>query len=152
MNTTSQPRLDYAKVAPHIFQAMLALEKAVLATGLEHSLLELIKLRVSQINGCALCVDMHFRSARKAGETEVRLNLLPVWREAEVYTPGERAALHWAEALTRLSTGHVSDEDFAIVSAEFSEVEVANLTLAITAINSWNRFGVGFKIPVGFYG
>lgn len=152
MNTTSQPRLDYSKVAPHIFQAMLALEKAVLATGLEHSLLELIKLRVSQINGCALCVDMHFRSARKAGETEERLNLLPVWHEVGVYTPGERAALRWAEALTRLSTGHVSDEDFAAVSAEFSEVEVANLTLAIAAINSWNRFGVGFKIPVGYFG
>jgi len=152
MNTLSQPRLDYSKVAPHIFQAMLALEKAVLATGLEHSLLELIKLRVSQINGCALCVDMHFRSARKAGETEERLNLLPVWHEAEVYIPGERAALRWAEALTRLSTGGVSDEDFAAVSAEFSEVEVANLTLAIAAINSWNRFGVGFKIPVGYFG
>ncbi len=152
MKTSSQPRIDYSKVAPHVFQALLGLEKAVLATGLEQSLLELIKLRVSQINGCALCVDMHYRSARKAGESEERLYLLHVWHEAEVFTPGERAALRWAEALTRLPGGHVSDEDFAAVSAEFTEVEVANLTLAIATINSWNRFGVGFKIPVGFYG
>lgn len=148
----TQPRLNYPKIAPHVFQAMLGVEKAVLATGLEKSLLELIKLRVSQINGCAYCIDMHTRDAKKAGETDERLYLLSVWHEAEVYTPGERAALRWTEALTRLSSGHVSDEDFAAVSAEFTEVEVANLTLAIVAINGWNRFGVGFKMPVGFVG
>lgn len=148
-----QPRLNYPKVAPHVFQAMLGVEKAVIASGLEKPLLELIKLRVSQINGCAFCIDMHSRDAKKAGETDQRLHLLNAWHEAEdIYTPRESAALRWTEALTRLSSGHVTDEDFAAVSAEFSEVEVANLTLAIVAINGWNRFGVSFKMPVGFLG
>lgn len=148
-----QPRLNYPKVAPHVFQAMLGVEKAVVASGLEKPLLELIKLRVSQINGCAFCIDMHSRDAKKAGETDQRLHLLNAWHEVDdIYTPRESAALRWTEALTRLSSGHVTDEDFAAVSAEFSEVEVANLTLAIVAINGWNRFGVGFKMPVGFLG
>jgi AhpD family alkylhydroperoxidase len=148
-----QPRLNYPKVAPHVFQAMLGVEKAVLTSGLEKPLLELIKLRVSQINGCAFCIDMHSRDAKKAGETDQRLHLLNAWHEVDgIYTPRESAALRWTEALTRLSSGHVTDKDFAAVSAEFSEVEVANLTLAIVAINGWNRFGVGFKMPVGFLG
>lgn len=131
---------------------MLGLEKAVHATGLEQPLLELIKLRVSQINGCAFCIDMHSRDAKKAGETDQRLHLVSVWHEAGVYTPREKAALRWTEALTRLSSGHVTDEDFAAVSAEFSEEEIPKLTLAIVAINGWNRFGVGFQMPVGFLG
>lgn len=129
---------------------MLALEKAASSTGLEQSLYELVKLRVSQINGCAFCVDLHSRDARKLGETDERLNLVCVWQEAYCYTSRERAALRWTEALTRLPGGHVSDEDFAEVSREFSEEEVANLTLAIVAINGWNRFGVGFHLPPGF--
>lgn len=111
-----------------------------------------MKLRVSQINGCAFCINMHFADARKAGETEQRLHLLNAWEETSLYTARERAALHWAETLTRLAGGHVTDEDFAMASSEFSEVELAQLTLAIVAINGWNRFGVGFRVPPGFGG
>lgn len=146
------PRLQYAKVAPAVLQALLGVQKAVNESGLEHSLLELVKLRVSQLNGCAFCIDMHFRDAVKAGEKPQRLYLLDAWAETTLYTPRERAALRWAELLTRLAGGHVSDADFSAVSREFSEVELANLTLAITAINSWNRFGVGFGMPPGFAG
>ena len=129
---------------------MFALEKAVSSTGLEPSLRELVKLRVSQINGCAFCVDLHSRDARKAGETEERLALVCVWPEATCFTPRERAALHWAEALTRLADGPVDDEDFEAVREEFSEEEIVNLTLAIVAINGWNRFSVGFAVPPGY--
>jgi AhpD family alkylhydroperoxidase len=129
---------------------MYALEKAASSTGLEQPLIEIVKLRVSQINGCAYCVDMHTRDARKLGETDERLALVCVWHEATCFTSRERAALRWTEALTRLAGGHVTDEDFAVVNAEFSEAEVTNLTLAIVAINSWNRFGVGFRLPPGF--
>jgi AhpD family alkylhydroperoxidase len=150
MNTEPTPRLAYWKAAPSVYQAMLALEEAARSTGLESSLYELVKLRVSQINGCAFCVDMHARDAKKLGETDGRLHLLAVWHEAFCFTPRERAALRWTEALTRLPAAPVSDEDFAEVSREFSEEEVANLTLAIVAINGWNRFGVGFRLPPGF--
>jgi len=129
---------------------MFALEKASSSTGLEPSLRELVKLRVSQINGCAFCVDLHSRDARKAGETEERLALVCVWPEATCFTPRERAALHWAETLTRLADGPVEDEDFAAVREEFSEEEIVNLTLAIVAINGWNRFSVGFAVPPGY--
>lgn len=129
---------------------MFALEKASSSTGLEPSLRELVKLRVSQINGCAFCVDLHSRDARKAGETEERLALVCVWPEATCFTPRERAALHWAEALTQLADGAVDDEDFATVREEFSEEEIVNLTLAIVAINGWNRFSVGFAVPPGY--
>jgi AhpD family alkylhydroperoxidase len=150
MNTEPAPRLAYWKASPAVYKAMLALEKAASSTGLEPSLYELVKLRVSQINGCAFCVDMHARDAKKLGETDERLHLVAVWHEAHCYTPRERAALRWTEALTRLPGGHVSDDDFAEVSREFSEEEVTNLTLAIVAINGWNRFGVGFRLPPGF--
>jgi len=129
---------------------MYALEKAASSTGLESALHEIVKLRVSQINGCAFCVDMHARDAKKGGETDERLTLVCVWPEATCFTPRERAALRWAEALTRLAGGHVTDEDYAAVSAEFSEEEVVNLTLAIVAINGWNRFSVGFRVPPGY--
>lgn len=150
MNTEPKARLEYWKASPAVFKAMMALEKAASSTGLEQSLYEIVKLRVSQLNGCAFCVDMHSRDAKNLGETDERLNLVCVWQEAYCYTPRERAALRWAEALTRLPGGHVSDEDFAAVSQEFSEEEVTNLTLAIVAINGWNRFGVGFHLPPGF--
>jgi AhpD family alkylhydroperoxidase len=129
---------------------MFALEKASSSTALEPSLRELVKLRVSQINGCAFCVDLHSRDARKAGEADERLALVCVWPEATCFTPRERAALHWAEALTRLADGPVDDEDFAAVREEFSEEEIVNLTLAIVAINGWNRFSVGFAVPPGY--
>lgn len=146
------PRLNYRKVAPAVFQAMRGVQQVVNESGLEHSLLELVKLRVSQINGCAFCIDMHFRDALKAGETEQRLFLLNAWAETSLYTPRERAALRWAETLTRLAGGHVTDEDFAVARSEFSEAELAQLTLAIVAINGWNRFAVGFRVPPGFVG
>jgi AhpD family alkylhydroperoxidase len=147
MNT--EPRLAYWKASQPVIHAMYALEKAASSTGLEPSLYELVKLRASQINGCAFCVDMHSRDARKAGEKEERLALVCVWPEATCFTPRERAALLWTEALTRLSDGPVDDEDFEAVREEFSEEEMVKLTLAIVAINSWNRFSVGFAVPPG---
>lgn len=146
------PRLNYRKAAPAILQAMLNLQKVVNECGLEKPLLELVKLRVSQINGCAFCIDMHAREARQAGEKEERLHLLSAWWEVSWYTPREKAALHWAERLTRLAGNHVTDEDYAKVRAEFSEAEIAALTLAIVTINGWNRFSVGFHVPPGFTG
>ncbi|HEU5395727.1 MAG TPA: carboxymuconolactone decarboxylase family protein [Verrucomicrobiae bacterium] len=148
----SEPRLNYRKASPPALQAMWNLQKAVNDCGLEHSLLELVKLRASLINGCAFCIDMHFRDARKAGETEQRLNLLSAWHEAPVYTARERAALRWTDALTKLAGNGVSEEDFAEARAQFSEAELVNLTLAIVAINGWNRFSVGFRVPPGFAG
>lgn len=148
----TEPRLNYAKVAPGTLQSMLLLQQTVDQSGLEASLLRLLELRVSQINGCAFCLDMHFREAKAAGETDERLYLLNAWREVELYTPRERAALGWAEALTRLSEQPPREDEFAAAREEFSETELAHLTLAIVAINGWNRFNVGFRTPPGFGG
>ena len=150
--TKSQPRLNYAAVAPETLNAMLALQAAANRGGLEESLLNLVKTRASQINGCAFCIDMHVRDARAAGETDERLYLLDAWPEVDVYTSRERAALAWAEVLTRLADARVSEEDFAAARKEFSETELANLTLSIVAINGWNRFNVGFRMPPRFGG
>ncbi len=150
-NNTDTPkaRLEHWKAAPEVMKAMIQLETAVRSSGLPMPLLELIKLRASQINGCAYCINMHFNDALKAGESVQRLNLLQVWDEVPyLYTPAERAVLRWTEALTRLPSGHVHDADFAEIRAHFSEAEVAKLTLAIATINAWNRFGVGFLLPV----
>lgn len=158
MNTTtlektqSQPRLNYAKAAPKTLQAMLAISEVVKQSGLEESLLYLIDTRASQINGCAFCIDMHIRDAKAAGETDDRINLLTAWREVDLFTPRERAALAWTEKLTRLADSHVTDEDFNAVRKEFTEEELANLTLAIVTINGWNRFNVGFRVPPRFGG
>lgn len=146
----SEPRLSLRTVPPAVFQAMMGLQKVVNECGLEHSLMELVKMRASQINGCAFCLDMHYHDARKAGETEQRLYLLNAWRESPGYTDRERAALHWTEVLTKLSANGVSDEDFAEVRSQFSETELVHLTLAIVTINGWNRFNVGFRTPPGF--
>jgi AhpD family alkylhydroperoxidase len=140
-----EPRLEFAKVSPETYQAMLTVSKYTSECGLEHSLLELVKTRASQINGCAYCIQMHTRDARKLGETEERLHLLPAWRETEIYTPRERAALVWTEALTLLTDGHAPDDVYAEVKAQFSEAEIAKLTLAIGVINSWNRIAVGLR-------
>ena len=146
---TTKARLEHWKAAPEAMKALLALEQAVRSAGIDPVQLEFIKLRASQINGCAYCMDMHFNDAVKAGVTSQRLQLLPVWREAaHLYTPAERAVLDWTEKLTRLPGGHVSDEDFAGIRAHFSGGEVARITLAIATINAWNRFGVGFRLPV----
>lgn len=150
--TKTQPRLDYSKAAPATLQAMLAISETVHQSGLERSLLNLVTTRASQINGCAFCLEMHIREAKAAGETDDRLNLLVAWHEVDVYTERERAALRWTERLTRLADRHVDDEDFAAARAEFSEAELANLTLAIVVINGWNRFNVGFKVPPRFGG
>ena len=138
-------RIEFGKASPEAYQAMLAVSKYTNECGLEHSLLELVKTRASQINGCAFCLQMHTRDARKLGETEERLHLLPAWREAPVYSSRERAALAWTEALTLLTEGHPPDDVYAEVRAQFSEEEIAKLTLAIGVINSWNRIAVGLR-------
>jgi len=139
------PRLDYQKVAPKLMQAMLGLERAVSAAGLEHSLMELVKIRASQINGCAFCIDMHAREARKGGETEERIYLLNAWRESPHYTPRERAALAWTEALTLVAETHAPDADYEALKAHFTDEEIAQLTMRIVVINGWNRLSVGFR-------
>jgi len=142
---TVKTRTDFYKASPDAMKAMMALEVAVSKLGLEQSLVELVKLRVSQINGCAFCVDMHTADARKAGETERRLYSVSVWRETPFFSERERAALAWTEALTRLADTHAPDADYEMAAAQFSEKELVDLTLAINAINAWNRFGVGFR-------
>lgn len=141
-----QARLEYYKAAPEVLKAMLALEQASANSGLEHSLVELVKMRASQINSCAYCLHMHARDARKAGETEERLYLLNAWRESPLYTPRERAALGWTEALTLLAQTGAPDADYDAMAAEFTPEEQAKLTLVISTINAWNRFGVGFRL------
>lgn len=140
-----QPRLDFYKASPDAAKAMLALEAAVKSLGLEPNLLELVKLRASQINGCGYCVDMHSRDARKHGESERRLYALTVWRETPFFTERERAALAWTEALTRISETRAPDADYEWLSSQFTERERVDLTLAINAINSWNRLAIGFR-------
>jgi AhpD family alkylhydroperoxidase len=133
------------KFAPKAYQAMTALETAIAESGLEMSLIELIKMRVSQINGCAFCLHMHSTDARAAGETEMRLYLLNAWRESSLYTPRERAALAWAEALTLVSQTGAPDADYQGLESQFSPPEVVNLTFAISTINAWNRLAIGFR-------
>jgi AhpD family alkylhydroperoxidase len=140
------PAKAYGLAKP-VFAALADLSAAVKASGLETSLLELVKLRASQINGCAYCVQMHATDARKEGESEDRLQLLAVWPEAPVFTARERAALAWTEALTRLSAGPASDALYAEVGAHFSEAEIVNLTAAVGLINMYNRFGAPLRYP-----
>jgi len=140
-----QARLDAFKAAPHIMQAMLALEAATQASGLEASLMELVKIRASQINGCAYCLHMHTRDARAGGETEERLHLLPAWRESSYYTPRERAALAWTEAVTLIAETQAPDPVYDELRKHFSEEETVKLTLLIGTINIWNRLAVGFR-------
>ena len=128
------------------YQAALAIENYVHASELEHSLVLLVKMRASQINGCAYCLHMHSLDARKEGETEARLYLLDAWRESALYTPRERAALAWTEALTLISKTHAPDEVYNEVKEQFSEEELIALTLAIGAINTWNRISIGFRM------
>ena len=143
-------RIDYKKVAPDGYKAMRAIEAYVRSSGLEHVLLELVKIRVSQINGCAHCLDMHSKDARAGGESEQRLYALPAWREAPFYSDRERAALAWAEAVTQIS-GNVPDEVYTEARRHFDEKALIDLTLAIIAINGWNRLAIPFRAPVGTY-
>ena len=145
-----EQRLDYVKASAGAFKAMRELQQYVETSGLEHSLMELVKMRASQINGCAYCLDMHSKDARAGGETEQRLYTLDAWRETPFFTDRERAALAWTEALTRIRKG-VSDELYAEVRKYFSEKEIVDLSLCIIAINGWNRLAIPFRAKVGDY-
>ena len=138
---------NHMKAAPDAIKAMMALEASIKASGLEHSLLELVKMRASQINGCAFCIHMHATDARKHGETEMRLYMLNAWRESTLYSERERAALVWTEALTLVAQTGAPDADYARVQKAFSESEQVHLTFAIGSINVWNRLQVGFRAP-----
>lgn len=146
-----EARMNYAKAAPGAMKAMQALEAYIAECGIEPGLQDLVKLRASQMNGCAYCVDMHSLDARAGGETEQRLYALPVWRETPFFTARERAALLWTEALTLVARDHVPDEVYEQVRPHFTDEELANLTLVIATINAWNRFGVGFRDVPGRY-
>jgi AhpD family alkylhydroperoxidase len=146
-----QPRFDYSKIAPEVYRAMLGLEKTINSSGLEAILLDLVRLRVSQMNGCAYCIDMHSKDLRAMGESEQRLYLLNAWRESPFYSERERSALDWAEALTEVTEKHISDEMYEQARRHFSEAELANLTLAVVSINGWNRLNIAFKAVPGDY-
>jgi AhpD family alkylhydroperoxidase len=144
-------RIDVMKVSPGVVQAMLGLERQVRQAGLERGLIDLVRMRASQINGCAYCLDMHSKDARANGETEQRLYGLDAWRETPYYSPRERAALEWTEALTLVSETHVPDEVFERVREHFSEDELAHLSLAVVAINGWNRLNIAARTVPGSY-
>lgn len=144
-------RLNYARVAPAALQAMLELEKYVTASGFDRTIFELVKTRASQINGCAYCLDMHTKDARKAGETEQRLYGLSAWRETPFYTDKERAALEWTEALTLISENEIPDLLYDSVHKYFDEKEMVALSMAVIAINGWNRLAIAFRSVPGSY-
>ena len=138
-------RLDAYEAAPGARAVMVEVEKYINSGRLEHSLIELVKMRASQINGCAFCLDRHSKDARKNGETEQRLHVLAAWRESSLYSPRERAALAWTEALTAIANNHAPDTLFEEVRALFTDEELTNLTLLVCQINSWNRFAIAFR-------
>ena len=138
-------RLIPLEVAPSALKPMMELEKSLKNSGLDHSLIELVKTRASQINGCAYCIHMHTKDARANGESEERLYLLSAWRESPLYSERERAALAWTEALTLVAETHAPDEDYAELGRHFTPAEQVNLTLLIGAINAWNRLAIGFR-------
>jgi AhpD family alkylhydroperoxidase len=144
-------RIDYREVFPEALRAMSGLEGVVRESSLEPELLELVRMRASQLNGCAHCLDMHSKDARARGENEQRLYVLSVWRDAPFYSERERSALGWCEALTLLPSSGVPDAVFEEVARRFDEEEIVALTLAIVAINGWNRFAIGLRSPVGHY-
>ncbi|HEU5349902.1 MAG TPA: carboxymuconolactone decarboxylase family protein [Ktedonobacterales bacterium] len=144
-------RMNYGKAAPGAMKAMNGLETYLAECGLEPKLLDLVKLRASQINGCAYCVDMHSLDLRAEGETEQRIYALPVWQETPFFTERERAALLWAEKLTLISLDHVPDDVYEQVRPHFTDAELANLTLAVATINAWNRFAITFRSEPGHY-
>lgn len=145
MSTTT--RISF-KAAPKVYKALLAFDASVGETGLEKTLLDLVKLRASQINGCSFCIDMHTREARERGETEQRLYLVQSWREVPLYTERERAALAYTEAVTLVAESHVPDDVYELAHANFSDEELVGLTLAISVINTWNRFAISFHLPI----
>jgi AhpD family alkylhydroperoxidase len=144
-------RQDYKSVAPEAYAAMLGVETYVRNSGIEKPLLELVKTRASQINGCAYCLDMHTKDARAAGESEQRLYTLSAWRETPFFTDRERAALEWTEAVTQISGSHVSDALYERVRQYFGDKELVDLTMAVIAINGWNRLAIAFQSVPGTY-
>jgi AhpD family alkylhydroperoxidase len=144
-------RINYHHATPAALQAMLGLEHYVRSSGLEPSLLELVKLRASQINGCGYCLDMHSKDARAQGETEQRIYVLSAWREAPFYTARERAALAWTEALTKIADTEITDSLYDSARAQFSEKELVDLTMAVVTINGWNRIAISLGTEVGSY-
>jgi len=141
--------LNYTKASPGAYRALEQLERYVSKCGLEPSLLELVKIRASQLNGCAYCIDMHTEDARAAGESEQRIYLLSIWREVSFYSERERAALEWTEAVTLIAGNPVPDELYERVRPHFTDEGLVNLTLAAAIINVWNRFGISFRTAVG---
>ena len=146
-----EARLDYTKASPEAVKAMVQLEGVVRRSGIDPKLLELMKIRASQLNGCAYCIDMHTKDARFKGENDQRIYALDAWRETPFFTEKERAALAWTEALTNIQAGHAPDAIYDELSRNFSEGEIVNLTLAITTINAWNRIAIGFRLVPGSY-
>jgi AhpD family alkylhydroperoxidase len=146
-----EPRIDYQQADPKALKGMMEIEKYMANSSLERSLYELVKMRASQINGCAFCIDMHSKDARAAGETEQRLYSLDAWRETPFYSERERAALEWTEAVTLISENHVSDELYNRVREHFDEQEIVTLSMAVVAINSWNRLAIPFRTVPGKY-
>jgi len=146
-----EPRIDYMKIGQGAINVLLGVEKYLRGCGLEPVLLDLIKLRASQINGCAYCIDMHWKDLRAAGEKEQRLYGLDAWEESPYYTDRERAALAWTEAVTNIQEGHVPDSVYEHVRKSFTEKELADLTVAVTAINSWNRLNIAARTVPGTY-
>ena len=146
-----KPRLNLMELDPSLLRAMFGLGAPLAKSGLESGLIDLVNFRVSQINGCAYCLDMHSKDLRAAGETEQRLYMLEAWREAPLYSERERAALAWAEAMTLLTNKDVPDEVYEQARAQFTEQELAMLSLAVVAINSWNRLNIAFRTPAGGY-
>ena len=138
-------RMNFYQAAPDTMKALEAVEAQIKASGLEKSLIELVKIRASQINGCAFCINMHTTDARKQGETEQRIYLLSAWQESPLYTERERAALAWTEAVTLIAETHAPDAEYEAVRAQFSETELANLTMLIGAINAWNRIAISSR-------
>ncbi len=144
-------RFNYAKVAPGVYDAMDALDQYLAKCGLEESLLHLVRLRASQINGCAYCIDMHWKDLRALGESEQRLYGLDAWRESPFYSPREQAALAWTEAVTLVATSRISDAVLAEVRPQFNDKELADLTLAAATINAWNRLSIAARFEPGHY-
>ena len=145
------PRVDYQNAAPGAYRAMLGLEQYLAACSVETSLIHLIKLRASQLNGCAYCIDMHWKDLRALGEGEQRLYSLDAWRETPFYSERERAALAWTESVTRVGDTHVPDDVFEEARRHFSQTELVDLTLAVATINAWNRLAISFRSPAGTY-
>jgi AhpD family alkylhydroperoxidase len=145
------PRLDFARIAPKPYEALISLETYLSGCDIERALIDLVKLRASQINGCAFCMDMHWKDARARDEKEQRLYGLDAWREAPYYSARERAALKWTETVTRIAETHVTDSIFSDVREQFSEKELVDLTYVIAAINAWNRLAISFRMEAGSY-